>query len=425
MEEMKKIHEEKNILLEDYNAIKKEYEKLKDENIKEKEELINKESKEKSKLNKRLSKLNKELNNEILYFSKLENIEEENNKIKEDNDLLKEEINKKNEELEIINKTLIELREENSKLKENNINENDFKFYKDSFNKLTLENIRLMDEYNNVVMELKLFKSNNLDYNKIKDYYENFKKELNDYKTKCKNLEEENQKLKEEQKKEKEEKNNNSKKLTIIDLSKQNPINEKQDLNNIRIRSKTIKNEGISGNSKGFESITQENRPKNNSKLKEIGKKFKKSVHFGDTPLRKVSDIFEEESENRPDSEFLRKIRMYSNNKEKIESKLRKSQSEIINKKLFQGISSADKKENTKEEKMENGIKILKKSRGTNSEEKDNKEKLFKSTKIKRMASLLEEEINKNLDMEKNEKIEKIVKEEKEKNESVSNNNIL
>ena len=268
-----------------------------------------------------------------------------------------------------------------------------------------------MEEYNSVMMELKLFKSSNLNFNKIKDYYESFKIELNDCKKKCKTLEEENKKLKEEQKKEikvQEKKDNakSSKNLTIIDLSKRIsvPINEIYNLNyNSKGSSKTIKDEDHYPPLKRYNSSSEENLPTNNYKQKET----KRSIHFLNTPLKKITTIIEEEDEDRPDSEFLRKIRMYSNNKEKIESKINKSSKEEINKFLFKGISSADKtKENNKEEKMSKAMERFKRTRENNSEEKLNEDKLSKTTKIKKMASLLEEQINKNFNEEKREKEE-------------------
>ena len=116
-----------------------------------------------------------------------------------------------------------------------------------------------------------------------------------------------------------------------------------------------------------------------------------------ESPIKKIKNVkFQvcspDENKN---NEFTEKIKLFSNKKED-ENDFKKLKSEEINKVLIKEEEISDK---NKEERMNKALKRLKKQREKSAEEEAKRDKndiKFKSLRIKNMANLLEEQMNKN-----------------------------
>ena len=151
-----------------------------------------------------------------------------------------------------------------------------------------------------------------------------------------------------------------------------------ESLNNINMNTttenpilrKTIKNLGDGRTLETIEIMTEEVIPEQKRRVQEdIASilKRKKSIKFANTtPISKIKheDKGEDDDdyidENRPDSEFLKKVRKYSTRKLSFGNPLRKMKSEEIKKSLINEIDSTDKNKDKKSNK--NILKISKKT---------------------------------------------------------------
>ena len=115
-----------------------------------------------------------------------------------------------------------------------------------------------------------------------------------------------------------------------------------------------------------------------------------------ESPIKNIKNIkFQVTSVNEnKNNEFTEKIKLFSNKRED-ENDFKKPKSEEINKVLIKEKAISDK---NKEERMNKALKRLKKQRDKSVEEETKRDKndiKFKSVRIKNMANLLEEQLNK------------------------------
>ena len=133
-----------------------------------------------------------------------------------------------------------------------------------------------------------------------------------------------------------------------------------------------------------------------------------------ESPIKNIKNIkFQVTSVNEnKNNEFTEKIKLFSNKRED-ENDFKKPKSEEINKVLIKEKAISDK---NKEERMNKALKRLKKQRDKSVEEETKRDKndiKFKSVRIKNMANLLEEQLNKinNEGIEDNEATNSVEKE--------------
>ena len=312
-----------------------------------------------------------------------------------------------------------------------------------------------MQEYNDLKIELKLVsEKKEVNFDKIKEYYDNFKIELNNYKDKYDNLRKENIKIKEDYKnleKEKakiEETSNILKNLKIINQeANSGEEQESSDNGNVKnpILNKTITDLGNGKVVETIQIITEEEVLPNQSSKKSSGNK--KNSNKSNSSLTNIKDVVspikslassrlftplsknfsnEKNDNDAPDSEFLRKIQKFSNKKEKSYSGLKKSRSENINKMLFRGISSAEKVKRKDENKVDKILERIKKSRekySDGNEKKENNLIRYKSLKIKGLTGKSEQK----KEIEKESEMQEINEEETDRkySDEKSNENII
>jgi len=432
---------------------------LKEENIKLNEDIkhrpedggVQKLEEENNKLKDEINKLSEELN-------KIKNTEDkdfEPNIILEENIKLKDENNKKDEELnnlrmqkkaelkvlknkiDEVNKNMTKLKEENEKLKQDKTTppvEEEQNIFKDAFQKLNEEHNKLIEEYNTVKLGLKNLQkknslssnSSNLESDRMKEENDNLKKELSEYKEKTKNLEEEKKKMNDDISKLKEE---NEKIQTTSDiLNKINIINKEiqpgEEASQITIPSgsntkvnKTVQDMGDGRIVETIEIVTEEevvsdkdkdkDKSNSNSSISKeviISPETQKIVQITEGDPNSNTKIITTTTtttttthEGKPDSEFLKKVRMFSPKvDEKVISKVGGGTKKVT---IKESSISADKTK-SKEDRMNKAMARIKKKRDKDSEDKDKapahnpNDPMFKSARIKNMAALLEQHMN-------------------------------
>ena len=431
---------------------------MKEENIKLNEDIkhrpedggVKKLEEENNKLKDEINKLSEELN-------KIKNTEDkdfEPNIILEENIKLKDENNKKDEELsnlkmqkkaelkalknkiDEVNKNMDKLKEENEKLKQSKTNppvEQEQNVFKEAFQKLNDENNKLMEEYNTIKLELKKLQkknslssnSSNIESDRMKEENDNLKKELNEYKEKTKSLEEEKKKMNDDISKLKEEKEHIQTTSDILNKIKliNTEIKPGEEANQITIPSgtntkvnKTVQDMGDGRIVETIEIVTEEevvsDKDKDKDKSNSNSSISKEVVISPET--QKIVQISEEKpspntkiittttttttttQEAKPDSDFLKKVKMFS---PKVEEKVISTVGGPKKVTIKESSISADKTK-SKEDRMNKAMARIKKKRDKDSEDKEKtpahnpNDPMFKSARIKNMAALLEQHMN-------------------------------
>ena len=431
-------------LTDDFNKLKEENDAIKIEFEKRLKEERNKLNEEINKLKEENKKLNDDINKKANEEKENIKLKEGNNELKENNNLIKSEQNK-NKEDNLENHPIPTNDKNDSQMEGININKeidsNDkIKIIEGNF-KLKEEIDQKDEEFINAKKELgktkkiiedlkeeneKLKESNfKIELNNYKDKYNNFFKENTKKKEDCKNLEKEKEQI--------QETSNIIKNIKIINQEARSGEEQESSDNTPKnpILNKTIKDLGNGKVVETIQIITEEEVVPNQSSKKSSF--IKKNINNSNHSLTNIKDIIspiksktssrlftplsKEFSNDKidneaPDSEFLRKVKMYSNRKEKNLSGLKKSKTENINKKLFKRISSAEKIK-PKDNKINKILERIKKSREKNSDEKGKNENnliKYKSVKIKNIPENLvqkEEEKSEHQEINEEEKADK------------------